>query len=148
MLWDHFVQVQLIDENTITWREFKRYFQNKYLTKQYYAKKMEEFFKLRLGSMVIDEYERISLEMFKYVTFIKDEKDKIHRYLNVLLSFISDKIQYDDLKTLEETIRRAKCLSEQQRGRLTFQKDLEENMKINMDHRKKRDKPSFFRNTT
>jgi hypothetical protein len=30
-------------------------------------------------------------------------------------SFISDKIQYDDPKTLEETIRCAKCLYDQKR---------------------------------
>jgi hypothetical protein len=33
MWWDHFVQVQHIDEKKVTWRDFKRYFQNKYLTK-------------------------------------------------------------------------------------------------------------------
>jgi hypothetical protein len=109
---------------------------------------MKGFFELKLGSMTIDEYERIFLDLLKYVTVIKDEKVKIQRYLSEMPSFISDKIQYDDPKTLEETIRRAKCLSEQQRGRLNFQKDLEENMKRKMDQRKKRDKPSFFRNTT
>jgi hypothetical protein len=33
MWWDQFVQVQHIDEKNVTWREFKRYFQKKYLTK-------------------------------------------------------------------------------------------------------------------
>jgi hypothetical protein len=33
MWWDQFVHVQHIDENKVTWRKFKRYFQNKYLTK-------------------------------------------------------------------------------------------------------------------
>jgi N-glycosylase/DNA lyase len=58
MWWDHFVQVKHIDENKVTWREFKRYFQNKYLTKRYYDKKMKDFFKLKLGSMTIDDYEK------------------------------------------------------------------------------------------
>jgi hypothetical protein len=105
MWWDQFVQVQHIDEKNVTWREFKRYFQKKYLTKRYYDKKMKEFFELKLGSMTIDEYERRFLELLKYVSFIKDEKVKIHRYLSGMPSFISDKIQYDDPKTLEETIR-------------------------------------------
>jgi hypothetical protein len=43
--------------------------------------------------------------LLKYVSFIKDETVKIQRYLSGLPSFISDKIQYDDPKTLEETIR-------------------------------------------
>jgi hypothetical protein len=33
MWWDRFVRVQHIDEKKVTWREFKRYFQKKYLTK-------------------------------------------------------------------------------------------------------------------
>jgi hypothetical protein len=67
---------------------------------------MKEFFKLKLGSMTIYEYKRIFLEILKYVPFIKDEQVKIQRYLSGIPSFISDKIQYDDPKTLEETIRR------------------------------------------
>jgi hypothetical protein len=42
--------------------------------------------------MGIDEYERIFLELLKYVSFIKDEKVQIHRYLSGMASFISDKI--------------------------------------------------------
>jgi hypothetical protein len=73
---------------------------------------MKEFFELKLGSMTIDEYERKFLELLKYVAFIKDEQVKIHRYLSGFPSIISEKIQYDDPKTLEETIRCAKCLYE------------------------------------
>jgi hypothetical protein len=58
MWWDQYVQVQHIDEKKVNLREFKRYFQRKYLTKRYYDKKMKEFFELKLGSMTIDEYER------------------------------------------------------------------------------------------
>jgi hypothetical protein len=68
------------------------YFQKKYLTKQYYVKKMKDFFELELGSMTIDEYERIFLELLNYVPFIKDENVNIQRYLNGFPSFISDKL--------------------------------------------------------
>jgi hypothetical protein len=61
------------------------------LTKRYYEKKMKEFFELKLGSMTIDEYEIRFLEMMKYVSFIKDETVKIHRYLSGFPSFISEK---------------------------------------------------------
>jgi hypothetical protein len=106
--WDQLVQVQRLKEKNVTWKEFKKHFENKYLAKRYYDKKMKEFFELKLGSMTIDEYERIFLELLKYVPFIKDEAVKIQRYLSGIPSFISDKIQYDDPKTLEETIRREK----------------------------------------
>ena len=86
------MQVQHIVEKSVTWREFKKYFEKKYLTKRYYDKKMKEFLELNLVSMTIDEYERMFLELLKYVSFIKDETVKIQRYLSGLPSFISEKI--------------------------------------------------------
>jgi hypothetical protein len=71
---------------------------------------MKGLFELKLRSMTIDEYERRFLELLKCVSFIEDDMIKIHRYLSGFPSFISDKIQYDDPKTLEETIRKAKCI--------------------------------------
>jgi hypothetical protein len=52
------VQVKHIKEKSVTWKEFKKYFEKKYLTKRYYDNKIKEFFELKLGSMNIDEYER------------------------------------------------------------------------------------------
>jgi hypothetical protein len=130
MWWDQFVQVQHIREKYITWKEFKRYFEKKYLTKRYYDKKMKEFFELKLGSITIDEYERSFLEPLKYVSFIKDETFKIQRYLSGLPPSIGDKNQYDDPKTMEETIRREKFLYEQQRERATFQKSWDDQKKF------------------
>jgi hypothetical protein len=108
---------------------------------------MKELFEPKLGSMTIYEYEIKFLELLKYVAFIKDEKFNIHRYLSGFHSFISDNIQYDYPKMLEETKRYAKCLYEKQRGRSSFQKDWEDNMKSKVEQRKKEDKPPFFRNT-
>jgi hypothetical protein len=48
---------------------------------------------------------------------------------------------------MEETIRREKCLYEQQRENLTFRKAWEDKKKFKMDQRKKGTKPSFFRNS-
>jgi hypothetical protein len=90
---DQYVKVQHIDEKKVTWREFKRYFQRKYLTKRYYDKKMKDLFELKLGGTTIDEYERKFLELLKYISFIKDEKVKIQIYLSGLPPFINDIIQ-------------------------------------------------------
>jgi hypothetical protein len=49
--------------------------------------------------------------------FIKDEKVKIKRFLSGLPSFYKNKIQYDEPRTLAETIRKAKYLYEQGKGR-------------------------------
>ena len=128
MWWDQLIQLHHIKEKIVAWNEF-----NKYLTKRYYDKKMKELFELKLKSMTIDDYERRFLEMLKYVSFIKDETTKIQRYLSGFPSFISDKIQYDDPNTLEETIRRAKCLYDKKKSRPTFQKAWEEKKKFKMD---------------
>jgi hypothetical protein len=77
MWWDQLVEVQHIMERDITWQEFKRYFERKYLTKRYYDRKMKDFFELKLDNKTIDEYERKFLELLKYVLFIKDESIKI-----------------------------------------------------------------------
>jgi hypothetical protein len=147
MWWDQFVQVQHIREKEVTWKEFKRYFEKKYLTKRYYDRKMKEFFELKLGSMTMDEYERSFLELLKYVPFIKDEAVKIQRYLSGLPPSIGDKIQYDDPKTMEEMIRREKCLYEQQREKPTFRKAWDDQKRFKKEQRQKGDKPSFFRNS-
>ena len=107
---------------------------------------MKEFFELKLGSMTIDEYERRFLELLKYVSFIRDKTVNIQRYLSGFLSFISEKIQYDDPNTLEETIRRANFLYDQQKARPTFQKSWEDKNKFKVDQRKKGSKPPFFKN--
>jgi hypothetical protein len=100
MCFDNLVKVQHIKEKNVTWKEFNKYFENKYLTKRYYDKNMKEFLEIKLVRMTIDGYERRLLELLKYGSFIKDETIKIQIYLSVLPSFISDKIQYDDPKTL------------------------------------------------
>jgi hypothetical protein len=135
MWWDQLVQVQHIREKDITWKEFKRYFKKKYLTKRYYERKMKEFFELKLGNMNIDEYECRFLELPKYVPFIKEETVKIQMYLSGLSPSIGDKIQYDDPKTMEEMIRREKCLYEKQRENTTFRKAWDNQRKFKKEQR-------------
>jgi hypothetical protein len=74
MWWDQLKQAKHLDEKRISWRQFKGYFQEKYLSEHYYERKMKEFFELKLGSMTMDEYEKRFFELLKYVDFIKDEK--------------------------------------------------------------------------
>jgi hypothetical protein len=146
MWWDQLVQVQHIKEKNVTWREFKKHCEKKYLTKRYYDRKMKEFFELKFRNMTIDEYERRFLELLKYVPFIKDETIKIQRYLSGLPAFLSDKIQYDEPKTMEETIRREKFLYDQHKGKPTFQRAWEDKKKFKREQRQKGNKPPFFRN--
>jgi hypothetical protein len=84
---------------------------------------MKEFFELKLGTMTMEEYEKRFFELLKYVNFIKDEKIKIQRFLSGLPSLYIDKIQYDNPKNLEESIRRASHLYEKRKRRPIFQND-------------------------
>jgi hypothetical protein len=120
MWWDQLKQDNHLDEKNISWRWFNEYFQEKYFSKHYYERKMKDFFELKLGSMEMDEYEKRLFELLKYVDFIKDEKVKIQRFLSGLPSFYNEKIQYDNPRTLEEAIKRAKHLYELSIGRPIF----------------------------
>jgi hypothetical protein len=48
---------------------------------------------------------------------------------------------------MEETISREKCLYDQQKGKLTFQKYWEYKKKFKREQRQKGNKPPFFRNS-
>jgi hypothetical protein len=100
---------------------------------------MKEFFELKLGTMTMEEYEKRFFELLKYVDFIKDEKVKIQCFLSGLPSFYSNKIQYENPNTLEETIGREGHLYEQSKGRLVLQKAWSDKIK------EKGFKPSFIK---
>jgi hypothetical protein len=73
---------------------------------------MKEFFEIKWGTITMEEYKKKFFELLKYGDFNKDEKFKIQSFLSGLHSFYSDKIQYDNPKTLEETISRARHMYE------------------------------------
>jgi hypothetical protein len=79
--------------------------------------KMKELFELKLGNMIMDAYEGKLLEILRCVSFIRNEKVKIHRFMSGLPLFYKDKIQFDEPKNVEEAIRKAKYLYEHNRGR-------------------------------
>jgi hypothetical protein len=137
------VQVEHLKERNVTWKESRNHFEKKYMTKRYYDKKMKELFELNSGSMTIEEDEMIFLELLKYVSFIKFELVRIKRYLSGFPYFISDKIQYNDPKTLEETIRRENSVYDQQKGNPTFQRAWEDKKKFNREQRHKGNMPQF-----
>jgi hypothetical protein len=67
---------------------------------------MKDFFELKLGRMIMDEYEKRFIQFLKYVDFIKDVKVKIQRILSGLTSLYIDSLHNDNPKTFEEAIRR------------------------------------------
>jgi hypothetical protein len=146
MWWDQLKQVEHVNESRITWKKFKKYFHKEYLSENFYDKKMQDFFELRLGSMTMLEYEKKFLGLLKYVKFICDDKVKIQIFLSVLPAFYKENIKYDELKTLTEAIKKAKYLYEQGQGRESLQKSWKDKKNVKYDQRRKGFKPSFNRN--
>ena len=47
--WEHHRKVKKVNERRIVWKQFKKYFKQKYLSDMYYDDKIDEFHELRLG---------------------------------------------------------------------------------------------------
>jgi hypothetical protein len=107
---------------------------------------MQEFFELNIGSMTMDEYEKKFLELLRYVDFIRDEKVKPQRFLSGFPSFYREKIQFDEPRTLEESIRKGKYLYDKKKVSQTFQKAWNDKKRGNMNQRKKGFNLPFVRN--
>ena len=54
--WEHFRKVKKINERKIVWKQFQKYFKQKYLSDRYYDDKIKEFHELRLGQQTMEEY--------------------------------------------------------------------------------------------
>jgi hypothetical protein len=80
--------------------------------------------------------------------FVKNKKVKIQWFLSGFPSFYKYKIQFDEPKTLEKTMRKVKYLYEQNKGRPFFQKVWDDKKRSNMDQRKKGFKLSFIINNS
>ena len=55
------------------------------------------------------------LSLLRYVPYIVDEKPKVQRFLSCLPYHIKDRIEYDNLKNLEEAMRKVNFCYEQNR---------------------------------
>ena len=56
-----------------------------------------------MGSM-IDEYTIKFLELLRYVPYLKDEKANIQRFNSGLTMEFKDRIEFNELRSLEEAI--------------------------------------------
>ena len=75
--WQDMKIVKNLKEKYLTWRIFKKYFKRMFLSEQYYEKRAQEFYELKLGSMSMKELSRKFLSLLRYVPYIIEEKPKI-----------------------------------------------------------------------
>ena len=87
----------------------------------------------------MDECGNNFLELLRYVRYIRDEKVKVQWFLSGLP-------QSYELRTLEESIRKAKYCYEQSKGKTEYHKAWKDKKNEKFDQRNKGFKPSSFRN--
>jgi hypothetical protein len=60
-----------------------------------------------MGQLTIDEYVNKFFDLLRYVPYIKAEKEKVQRFISGLPKDYRKRIEFDEPKTLEDTIRKA-----------------------------------------
>ena len=93
----------------------------------------------------MEEYANKFLKILRHVRYIKDEKVKIQCFLSGLPQSYKDRIEFDEPRTLEEAIRKAKYCYDQNKEKIDHHKDWKGNKNEKFEQRKKGFKPSNFR---
>lgn len=106
--WEEIKIVKGVSERTITWEKFHKYFKERYLTERFYDEKAREFHDLRLGQQTMDEFINRFTSLLRYVPYIKEEKAKVQRFVSSLPSYIRERIEFDNPRTMDEAIRKAR----------------------------------------
>jgi len=105
--WEEIKIVRGIDEQEVTWENFQRNFKARYLTEWLYDEKAKEFHDLTLGQQSMDEFVTNFNSLLRYIPYIREEKDKVQRFINNLSTFMKEKLEFDNLKTMDEAIQKA-----------------------------------------
>ena len=94
----------------------------------------------------MEEYANKFLELLRYVRYIKDDKVKIQCFMSGLPQSYKDRIEFDEPRTLEKDIRKARYCYDQNKGKLDIHKAWKDKKNEKFDQKKKGFKPSHFRN--
>jgi hypothetical protein len=111
--WEDLKNVKWIHEEDLSWERFEKYFRTKYLSEKYFNEKTKELYELKLGKCTIEEYVSRFLELLRYIPYIKVEKEKVQRFINGIPKDYQNRIEFDESKTLEDTIQKAGYCYEQ-----------------------------------
>ena len=77
------------------------------MSKRFFDRKVKEFHELRTGSMTMDAFINIFLDMLRYVPYIKDMKVKIQHLLGCLPPNFLEMFEFAMPKTLDTTLHKA-----------------------------------------
>jgi hypothetical protein len=56
ILWQDLKNVKGIHEEDLSWKHFEKKFKKKYLSEKYFDSKTKEFYELKLGQLIIEDY--------------------------------------------------------------------------------------------
>jgi len=83
------------------------------MTERFYDEKAKEFHDLHLGQMTMDEFITKFKSLLRYVPYIHEEKAKVQQLVNSLPLFMKERLEYDNLKTMDEVIEKARICYQQ-----------------------------------
>ena len=71
------------------------------MLERFFNRKVKEFHEIRMGSMTMDAFINIFLDMLHYVPYIKDEKVNIQHFLGCIPPNFEERTEFDMPKNLE-----------------------------------------------
>jgi hypothetical protein len=111
--WEYLKSMKGVCEEDLSWKRFEKYFRKKYLSEIYFDGKAKDFYELKLGQLTIEEYVNKFLNLLRYGPYIKEEKAKAQHFISGLPKEYQNRIEFDEPKNLEDTIRKATYCHEQ-----------------------------------
>ena len=78
------------------------------MSKQYYNEKAKEFNDLRLGMLSMEDFVTKIVNLQRYVPYLRDENDRVYRFISCLPLTYKEKIEFDMSKIVDEAIRKSK----------------------------------------
>ena len=92
----------------------------------------------------MEEHANKFLDLLRYVRYIRDGKVKIQHFLSGLPQSCKDNIEFDEPRTLEEVIRKAKYCYNQNKSKPNSHKACKDKKNEKFDQMNKGFKPSNF----
>jgi hypothetical protein len=96
--------------------------------------------------MAMDDLINKFLDLLRFVTYIKEDKVKIQRFLSFLPQSYKEKIEFDNPKSLNEVFRKAQMCYDQYKQRSEIPKAWKDKKHDRLNQHKKGFQPTPFRN--
>jgi hypothetical protein len=78
---------------------FHKDFRKTYISEKYCDEKIKEFHDHKLGQLTMNAYAKRFLDLFRYITLLKDEKVKVKHFLSGFPQSYQEKIEFYKPKT-------------------------------------------------